>query len=302
MTQENIYMEKSFRGLYLDCSNSLQAWEQINEYILLKEEELKSKGFGRDGNASISYDNFIYIRQAWIDPEFDFGRMFGYRIQKWTHLINNYVDLNYLDILKQDILYREGRRQRVYNVTKHFSNNHDNGKDCLISLTFSRRLETDIPVLIFHTRATEVTKRLLIDFLLVQRMGEYIYGTEQSFSIIMYCPMAYLNVEAFTMYHTHRSIKKLLKPYKDNLQPFQQRVMKILNKFLTCKPEDISYKSHRRAVKQLQVDENGHPLSGNKPMKVGQLFLESKKILDYPPDCITELQRKDFRKGLRNKS
>ncbi len=294
-------MDKNFQGLYLDCATSQEAWEKINEYILLEEKALKDKDAGRDGNASISYDNLLFIRKAWVDPKFDFGRMFGYRIQKWTHLVNNYVDLNYLDIIKHDVLGREGRRQRVYNVTTHFSNSHDNGKDCLISLTFTRRLSSDIPVLVFHTRATEVTKRLLIDFLLVQRMGEYVFG-HNNFSIMMYCPMAYLNVEAFTMYHTHRSIPRLLKKLRiaDQLQPFQIRILDVLKKFQTIDPMKISYKSHRRAARQLQTDKDGNPLSGDKPMTAGQLQLTTKSLVVYPTDCITEKQRRDYRRSLRN--
>jgi hypothetical protein len=306
------YPETNFNGLYLDCNTSQEAWERINEYILLEENKLKSKGAGRDGNASISYDNLIYIRKAWVDPEFDFGRIFGYRIQKWTHLVNNYVDINYLDILKQDIQSRESKRQRIYQVTKHFANSHDNGKDCLISVTFSRRLNSDVPVLVFHTRATEVTKRLLIDFLLIQRMGEYVYGKEKTFSILMYCPMAYLNVEAFTMYHTHKNIRKLLKRFHKteksighwtkSLEPFQKRVIDILEKFSTIDPMKISYKSHRRAAKQLQTDKDGNPLSGDRPMKAGKLQLETKSLVEYPIDCISDKQRVLYRKTLRNKN
>lgn len=301
----------NFNGLSLDCATSQEAWEKVNEYLFLYESELKAKGAGRDGNASVSYDNFIYIRKAWVDPNFDFGRMFGYRIQKWTHLVNNYVDLNYLDLVKQDIALREMKKQRMYNVTKHFVNAHDNGKDCLISLTFSRRISSDIPVVIFHTRASEVTKRLLIDFLLVQRMGEYVYGNN-NFSIMLYSPMMYLNIEAFTMYHSHRNILKLLKKHygkgeavkfklENRLQPFQKRVVDVLNKFLTCHPMDIKYKSHRRAVKQLQTDDKGKPLSGDRPMTAGQLFLETKKI-EYPADCLSDKQRAKYRKELKKKT
>lgn len=257
-------MVKSF-----NYTTSQQAWEDINEYIFLKEQHLKSIGEGRDGNASICYDSAIFIDKAWVDPKFDFGKMFGYRIQKWSHLVNNYVNRENIKAIKKDIDYREGRKQRVYNVTTHFTNAHDNGKDCLISLTFSKRLGKDKPVLVFHTRATEVTKRLLIDLLLIQRIGEYIYPGRE-FSIVMYCPMAYLNAEAFTMYHTHRNIFDLLKKYQvrrsrihncyTGTEPFQARVIKILTKYLSCKPMDISYKSHRRAVRQLQgIDNNGNP-------------------------------------------
>jgi len=35
----------------------------------------------------------------WVDPEFDFGFMFGYKKQKWSILKSNYVDMNMVDLV-----------------------------------------------------------------------------------------------------------------------------------------------------------------------------------------------------------
>lgn len=286
---------------YFDYATSQEGWEKINEGILLREKELMSQGAGKNGNCIYSYNNVIRIRKAWVDPEFNFARIFGYRLQKWTSLVNNYVDMNYLDLVKNDIHLREKKKAQNYNISFHFSNAHDNGKDCLIALTFSRRYDCDIPVISFVLRASEVTKRLLWDLLLVQRMAEYVYGENQPVSLYLYCPMMFLNAEAFTMYETHKSIKKILKPQIENLQPFQASVLTLLKKFQTVDPESINYKVHRRSVRQLQTDENGTPLSGHALLRAKDLSLTGGMVI-YPDSVITERQRKEHRKNMSRKN
>lgn len=278
-----------------EFANSQKAWEGVNEFLFIKEKELQEKGQGRLGNATVAHNIIIYIRKAWCDPEFCFANLFGYRPQKWSSLINNYVDMNHLDIVKADILSREFKKNQSYSVTMHFSNTHNSGKDCLISLTFSRRIDHDVPVLTFHARATEVTKRMLWDLLLIQRIGEYIYGEEQSLVIYMIPQMMYLNAETFTMYHKHRNLDKMLKKAGIvDLQPIQKRTMTLVHKFSTIKPEELTYRVHRRSVRSLQN------LNNIPSLKVKDIILIPKSI-DYPENCITESQRKKFRKTLKQK-
>lgn len=252
--------------------NSQEAWEYINEYMFVQEKQLTQWGGGRDGNVSVMYDNIITIQKPRVDPNFNFARMFNYRKQKWNNLVSNYVDPIRLKEVKADIDIRVQRKNRLYQVTKHFRNTHKNGKDCLISLTFSKRKGIEKPVIIFHTRTVEATKRMLMDFLLVQRIGEYIYG-KYKFHIICYFPCIILNAEAFTMYHTHNNLHGLM-GHSTKLQPFQNIIMNRLNKFLTVDPMSIGYKSHRRAAKQLQVDKNGIPYSGDNYLLAKELKLK----------------------------
>ena len=76
--------------------------------------------------------------------------------------------------------------------------------------------------------------------------------------------------------------------------------LNVLTKFKTCIPSTITYKVHRRSVNQLQRDKNGHPLSGDKPMLAGDCTIFNKD-LDYPEDCITEKQRKAFKRKAKKK-
>lgn len=253
-----------------ECATSQAAWEEINEYFFNEEQEIIERGGGRAGPQLISYDHYFHIRKAWVEPDFDFGDIFGYRKQKWSGLINNYLDMNILDLVKSQVLLKEKKKTASYNISLPFTNYHDNGKNCLLSLTFQKKITDGHPTVIFNLRSSEITKRLLIDFLLVQRIAEYVYGEGVHVSITMFCGNMYQNAESFTMYDLHKPLKKLIK--KDKKSLYRERVMDILKKFKTCKLEDIKYKVHQRSVKQLQRP-GGIPLSGKFEMKAKSLHL-----------------------------
>ena len=275
------------------------AWEGINEFLYKKEKLLiKKKLGGKWGPEMICYDVYMVIKKPWVDPEFDFGRVFGYRTQKWNSLVNNYLDKNYLDLIRDDIVQREKSKSKAYNYVLHFRNTHVSGKDCLISLILSRRITSPKPVLVFHIRTSEVTKRLLLDFLLVQRITEFIYGDNPDVEIRFYAPTTYITPENFSMYDIHRPIKKLL-PKKYKKGDFQKRVLKVLKEFKTIEdPMTIKYKVNRRAALQLQMNANGVPRSGVFGLLAKNLSIKDQGIT-YPDDCITDGDRRRYRKTLK---
>jgi len=240
-------------------ATSQEAWEFINEYLVLKEEEVVANGGNRYGSQILSYDHFMEINKSWVDPNFNFGYMFGYTMSKWTRLVNNYVNFDYLDIVKSEVLLKEKKKTSNYNIAYKFDNNHGSGKGCLLSLVFQRRITQDNPILILNLRSSEVTKRLIFDFLLIQRMAEYVYGERASVSVKLYCANIYTSGETFTMYENYKSIRKLLKGSETEMS---RRVLAAMDKFETIDPAKVPYKIHRRAVKQLQKDETGKPISG----------------------------------------
>jgi len=225
-----------------------EAWEWINEFLATSEAKVKSRGGIRSGPQVISYDHFMEINTAWVDPEFDFGYMFGYKIQKWTKLLTNYVDMNMLDLVKSEVLEREMKKTVNYNLAFKFSNTHGSGHGCLISLVFQRRHTQDNPVVTISIRSSEVTKRLLMDFLLVQRMSEYIYGTKIGISIKLFCGNMYLTAENFVMYHNHKPLETLIDPEHSVME---SKIMQIYNKFSKPEALEIKYKVHLRSVKRI---------------------------------------------------
>lgn len=230
-------------------ATSQECWEWINEFLATQERRIKNRGGVRNGPQMISYDHFMEINKAWVDPEFNFGLMFGYKKQKWSILKSNYIDMNMLDLVKSEILEREKKKTQNYNLAFKFSNTHGSGHGCLISLVFQRRYTQDNPIIIINIRSSEVTKRLLMDFLLVQRIAEYIYGPQISVSIKLYCSNLYITAENFVMYHNHKSLITFINPDHSIME---KKIMDILEKFQKPESMKIAYKVHLRAVKRIQ--------------------------------------------------
>lgn len=277
-----------------EFSNSQECWEGLNEYFLNNEPQILKEGGSRYGSQLIQYNVFCEIRKAWVDPLFDYGNTFGYRMQKWSGLVNNYVNLNYLDILKSEIVLRESKPYPQYNISMQFDNSHGHGKNCLLSLTFSRRNNSAVPILSFTLRSSEITKRLLLDLLLVQRIGEYVYGENADFIINLFVVNMYQNAEAFTMYDIHKKLDDIIKIKKKGINDWQKRVMNIHKEFSTVDPDKVKYKVFKRSVNQLQG------VHGDKPLLTKDLFLK-KKDIEYPEDCITTSQRRAYKKSLNKK-
>lgn len=273
-----------------EFANSQEAWIGINQYFLNDSKEILSRGGGRYGPQLISHDIFIQMRKAWVDPEFDFGNIFGYRKQKWTSLVNNYVNLDYLDILKSEVMDKIKKKTPSYNLSMQFDNSHGSGKNCLLSLTVSRRVNLDHPILTFNLRSSEITKRLLWDLLLIQRISEYIFGEKEYVSIHLFCGNMYQNTESFIMFDKYIPIKDLMKSHRKGLDKWQQRTVDTLEEFLHPDALKKTYKVHLRASRQLQ---NFH---GDKPLLAKNCHIFEKDNTPYPEDCISLKDRKAFKK------
>jgi len=285
----------------LEFATSQEAWLDLNKYFLNNSKEIIKRGGGRYGPQLISHDLFIKIRKAWVDPEMDFGNLFGYRRQKWSSLVNNYVNLDFLDILKSEVLTKEKKRTPSYNLSMQFDNSHGSGKNCLLSLTVSKRVSYDHVIMTFNLRSSEITKRLLWDLLLVQRIAEYIFGDKEHISINLFCGNMYQNTESFIMMDNYVKIKKMLKPigYKpgDDDKPvydqWQKRTIDTLKEFKNVDHKTVKYKVHLRSVNQLQG------LKGDRPLLAKHCHIVDVDDTPYPDDCITLKDRKKFKSQYR---
>lgn len=283
----------------LTYSNSMEAWECINEMFITHDPKMFESGASYTSGMSAVFNTFIKIRKAWVDPEFDFGKMFNYREQKWTTLVNNYLNLNKLDLLKSKVRYFQSKYNQNYNISYSFDNTHDNGKGCLLAATFSRRLNEDIPVITIVLRASEITKRLIFDLLLVQRMGEYVYGEDQTFMINIFATQMYCNTETVVMYNTHKSLKKVYKNYPGSNEEWKKNVMETYQKFMDDPKSFSSYKVFLRTAKVLRPDVFKDVY---KPLKAKDLKLTNDDGIEYPEDCITLSQRKKYKSKLKKQS
>lgn len=258
--------------------NLTDAWEGMNEFLANREVLITRKGGGVYGSEFVSFNNLVTISKCKLDPKFNFGRVLGYTYKKWTKLVNNYCNMNYLDLIKAEVQEREGKNAKAYNYTYHFDNVHGSGKDCLISLTFTRRKNEPGPIVIYTTRASEITKRLVFDFLLIQRMVEYVYGKEQQVQLICFIPFMYINLECFLMYVAHYGRKNVIKKNKKGFySPYQERMIKKYKEFLKVDASKVKYKVHQRAVMQVQRNPDGSPASNVKDCFAKNLVLVHKE-------------------------
>lgn len=275
---------------------SQAAWEYINEFLAFRASDMPKLGGVKYSGTVQLYDVFMEIHANWVDPEFDFGKVFGYAIHKWSKLKNNYINWDYLDIIRSEVVVQEKKKNKHYNFTIPFQNAHDSGKGCLLSLTFSRRATQDNPVLIITTRASEVTKRLLFDFLLVQRISEYIYGSGISTSLRFYCPSVYLSTDTFLMYNTHRPLKMLAKKWDSKDDDYTKKLLKDLQWFLDTPPEKVKFKIQARVSNQLWRNKPNPTIAPYPSLKAGDCILIGEQI-PYPEDCITLQQRHAFKRN-----
>lgn len=295
---------KKIPGLEIDCDETIhslefatsqEAWEKINEAFLRLDPILFSNGATANSGVAVAYNVFVKIRKAWVDPEFDYGRCFNYTETKWTSLLNNYIDFNKLDLMRSRIRTFRNSYSQNYNVTYTFNNRHDNGKQCLIAATFSKRFNMDIPVITMIMRASEVTKRLIFDFLLIQRMAEYIYGPDQTVQINVFATQMYGNCETLLMYDTYRPFKKVVKGVEN---PWVDSLKETMNKFKTgTEAKYSSFKVFFRSFKVLRPDLYGDTY---RHLYARQLVIEEDDI-EYPEDVISYSQRKAYKRKILKK-
>lgn len=299
MTQIRIKKGDSKICHLFEFATSQEAWEKINEYFLIKPESVFDKENSMfNKGVSVLYNVFFTIRKAWVDPEFDFGKMFNYREQKWTILINNYLDLNQLDLLRSKVRYFQTKYNQNYNLSYSFDNTHGNGKGCLLSATFSRRVGDSTPNITINLRSSEITKRLIFDFLLVQRMGEYIYGPDISFTMSVFATQMYCNTETVLMYNTYKPVIPIIEesPNKEWISIAKEA----FNKFFTDPKSFSSYKVFLRSAKCINPKAFNHKST---PLLAKNLNIYEGDYLDieFPANCITLKQRRKFLKSIYNK-
>lgn len=288
----SINMDETIHAL--EFATCQEAWEKLNEAFLSYDKVLFEKGGLANSGVAVVYNVFIKIRKAWVDPNFNYGRMFNYTETKWTSLLNNYIDFNKLDLLRSKLRVIGTKYTQNYNITYTFNNRHDNGKQCLIAATFSKRFQEDIPVITMVMRASEITKRLIFDFLLIQRMSEYVYGPNQSVQINVFATQMYGNAETLLMYDTYKPFKKIIKKVEKNA--WINQLSETYRKFKENPPEKFqSFKVFFRSYKVLRPD-----LYEYKDLFAKDLLLEYEDI-EYPEDCISYSQRKAYKRKLKNK-
>lgn len=244
----------------LKYPDSESAFIGINEYLIFNTNGVKENGIV-SSSQTIMYDTLVKVHKSNINPNWDFTATVNYRNAKWTSLVNNYVDRQHLQEVVAEVQARELRKNVSYNISFTFSNHHGGGKGCLLTCTFSRRPGMEAPLLTVSLRASEVYKRLMMDFLLLHRIGEEAYGEDADFSLQIFFPHAWQGVSWAAMYYPlMESFKEegYLDAYGSN--PFYEAVLKKYKYFKSADWKTFSYNADKRAAKVIQGDVASPPL------------------------------------------
>ena len=78
---------------------------------------------------------------------------------------------------------------------------------------------------------------------------------------------------SFGQEYIKKLIKKAEKKNGNDRHKFTQRVLDKLEEFKTVDPSTVKYKVNLRSVNQVQLDENGDPISGRPPLIAKDLKL-----------------------------
>lgn len=246
MVEENAISLKKF---HLKFRDSLEAWEKINEGFITREIE----DIIIDTKACMVPNLSFSIENPYLPEDLDFGRYFNYS-HKWGSLVRNYLNFENLKALRNDIIIHRHNtdtpKSYLFNgdimSTLRFDNTHKNGKGCLLSMTVWTIKKKNY--LSFNLRASEVTKRLALDLLLFQRLGEYIFNGSK-FEISVYISRAYNDYVTLLLYHSHKDVFKILGNRKDNISLYMKDRLKW---FIEHDEEEVKYKIWKRVAKSLK--------------------------------------------------
>lgn len=243
----------------LNYKDPVDAWQSIIKLFINQDESLFKEGQGAVITGSLyTYGMTVFIENATFDPDFDFGKIMGYSQGKWSSLLNNYLDLDAMDVLKAQIREFEKNKavNRNYHIGFNFADSHGNGKGCLVSGIFSRMIYIEKPRLTIIMRASDVVTRLPWDLLLACRMGQYVYGHEE-FSIELVIRSAFADDISIMLYNGFEPIEPLIKNVADDER--RKKLKKALKKVKTAADEgqDPGYQAYTRVYKIFNPEKYG---------------------------------------------
>lgn len=239
-------LKKPIRSSLLRFSTSIEAWEKLNEAFITGDID----GLVCNSKESHLLNLSFMIDNPYLPEDLNLGRYFVYYPHKWVHLIANYISMEELAELKDTIQVKEIVDTPI---SYHFSNKHKNGKGCLLTMTilYSERKFH----LSFHVRSSEITKRLIFDLLLFQRLGEYLLDGKP-FDIGIFMSKAFNDNNVLLMYHVHKDIFDILEGRDDNRS---NNLRDKLTWFLEHTADDVRYKIYKRIAKSLKDDVGQYP-------------------------------------------
>ena len=276
--------------------NPVQAWSELNLKFIRKDPELFGENQGADITGSLfSYGITMLIENATFDPDFDFGKIMGYTQSKWSSLLNNYLDLDVLDQLKNTVRELEKNKavNRNYHLAFSFADAHNNGKGCLVSGVFSRMIYIEKPRLTIVMRASEIVTRLPWDLLLACRLGEYVFG-HTDFSIEVFMRSAWCDDISLMLYNGYQEIEPIINEIEDEER--RKRLKKCLRKTRKAAAEgnNPNYQAYTRVYKVFNPEAFGKEA---KSLFAKDCIIGNWDGIPLPPECPSIIKRNNIKKA-----
>jgi hypothetical protein len=241
----------------LNYPTSEEAWVKVNQFLINSDKSMKDRLVM--SNQVILYDVLININRSYIPEDWDFTATVNYTKAKWTSLVGNYVDLTHMEEVISVVHHRELKKDKNYNISMWFSNQHGAGKGCLLSCTFSRRYGEEYPMVHAVMRASEFYKRGAFDLLLIHRLGQEAFGEDAHFGVRIFAHQLWGGADWVAMLVSKIPPEELFK--NQDTHSFTREVKKMYDYFMGIKdPNNLRFHSHKRAVAVIQGQVRGKRL------------------------------------------
>lgn len=285
-------MDVLAKGNQYKYKTPLDAYDGLITKFLKRDPVLFEDSNGAElTNDLYTSDLTLYIEDPHFEDDFDFGYYFNYSATKWTSLLNNYIDLDKLDKMKNHIreLEKDTTKNRNYNIGLHFADVHSNGKGCILSGVLSRHYYIEKPSFTISLRSSEIVTRLPFDLLFFTRLGEYIFGHEK-FTIKIEIKQAFADDNVILMYNNRTPLKEIYQDCED--QDRATHMLKKLKELMVIPEEDYTnYQAHLRTFKVLRTD----LYPDRKSMLASQCIIGNWDGIPLPDVCPSIIDRNNIK-------
>jgi len=187
------------------AKNFDEAWLTINRKFLGAEGDRPE-----DATRALmcySFDNLVVLHgkpKFTIDP----GIVVNYHKSKWGHLLRTYMDWEQLDWLTERVSFRFNRSgDHSIPLGYSFKPSPKMNGSCLVGFTFLIDKNRNSININIHTRVAEVTRRMLMDYLLFYKIFRRLFfklpvWNEYEWKINLYYQMAYQSAMFVPILHT----------------------------------------------------------------------------------------------------
>lgn len=184
----------------LEAKDFNDAWFQANAVFLPGYHGNFEDGNSPDcmdiyhGLRCLSIDNRITIRGKACD--LNPGLLTGYKPAKWKHLVKKYLDIEQLKWIKSLILRKSSRKHAHLTFQYNFKVNmgRSSNGSCILGLIFLVDNKNKTVRVDMISRVSEVTRRMMLDYILVYRVMEYLLKPDYwdyKFTIFQYSNIMY---------------------------------------------------------------------------------------------------------------